>query len=259
MKVSYVEWPNGLMPNSPEFNAIKEQVHLASPDILITNEMPFGRWVSSFPAFDIDLAIESVALHEKGLVALTSLNVPLIISSRPVRSGDRLANEAFALQGDHYTFLHHKHFFPAHVGWYEAEWFNTGIAGFELAQLSGISIGVLLCTELMFNEHARAYGRAGADLIIVPRASGPQVDRWKIACSMAAYVSGSYVVTSNHSGEVPGNNIFGGVGFAFAPGGEQIGQTSVEQTLMSFDLDRNLSAAHKKLYPCYVSETIRGS
>jgi hypothetical protein len=43
--------------------------------------------------------------------ALRALNVPVVISTRPVIEGDRLTNEAFVLERGHFRFLHQKHFF----------------------------------------------------------------------------------------------------------------------------------------------------
>jgi N-carbamoylputrescine amidase len=59
----------------------------------------------------------------------------------------------------------------------------------------GVRVGVLLCTEAMFNERARAYGREGAELIVIPRASGRDIEPWKIAGAMASLVSGAYAWT----------------------------------------------------------------
>ena len=65
--------------------------------------------------------------------------------------------------------MHHKHYFPEEAGYFEATWFRTEISGFNAISAAGINSGVPLCTELFFNEHARAYGKQGADLIVVPR------------------------------------------------------------------------------------------
>jgi N-carbamoylputrescine amidase len=106
----------------------------------------------------------------------------------------------------------------------------------------------------MFNEHARAYGRAGADLIVIPRAAGTSHTRWLAAGAMAAVVSGSYVVSSNRVGNASCGITFGGVGFVFGPDGELIAKTSAQQPVMSFELDLERSRAAKSQYPRYVKE-----
>ena len=258
MKLGFVQWPEGLSANGPAWEAIAASVKRAAPDILVTNEMPFGPWIARLSAYDEKIAGGSVAAHEEGLAALQALPVPLIISSRPVWCEDRLANECFALCGGAYQFLHQKHFFPAEGGWFETSWYRTGKKGFELAKYEvpggTIQVGALICTELMFNEHARAYGKAGAELIVAPRASGRNPASWRTAAAMAALVSGCYVVSSNRVGPSDGGPVFGGTGFAYGPDTTPLGQTSVEEPLALVEIDPARSRKQKSEYPCYVTE-----
>jgi N-carbamoylputrescine amidase len=86
----------------------------------------------------------------------------------------------------------------------------------------GLRIGVLLYTELMFNEWARHYRRQGAHVIVVPRASGAS-GKWDTA-AMAAIVSGCYVLSSNRASQVNDpDSSFGGRGFVYSPTGELFG------------------------------------
>lgn len=259
MRVAFVEWPEGLEAGDAAWSAIRARMREAVPQVLVTNEMPFGPWLAAAARYDDGRARDSIRSHEAGLEALRMLDLPLILSSRPVRAGERLANEAFALEGGIYRALHQKHYFPAEEGWFEAGWFQTAVPGFEAVTVAGLRVGVMLCTELMFNEHARAYGRAGADLIVAPRATGAPHEEWKIAGAMAALVSGSYVVSSNRVGAGARGPGFGGCGFAFAPGGRLLGETSAAMPLVTFDLDLVLAAGAKKQYPCYVPETARSA
>lgn len=252
MKVACVEWPEGLLPDTAAFERVVADVAEAAPDVLVANEMPFGDWLADRAEFDLDLAAASVDAHERGLEALKRLGVPLVLSSRPVWAGERLANEAFALIGGEVIPLHRKCYFPAEAGWHEDAWFMPGDGTFKVAALNGLNIGVLLCTELMFNEHARSLGRAGADLIVAPRATG-STPMWRTACAMAAIVSGAYVVSSNRSGR-RGDATFAGNGLAMAPNGELIGMTTVDEPLFVFDLDPDKARAQKREYPCYVRE-----
>jgi N-carbamoylputrescine amidase len=167
------------MPDTDLWSAVAADVTRSAPDVLITNEMPFGQWLAASPSFDADRAKESVRIHEHGLAAPQALKIPIVISSRPVIAGARLANEAFILERGRFRFLHQKHFFPAEEGWFETEWFRTATPGFEVMEIDGLRIGVLLCTELMFNERARAYGKSGAHLVAVPRATGRSLAQWE--------------------------------------------------------------------------------
>lgn len=256
IRLMVVEWPDGLLPGSPRWEAIAGEVNRARADLLLTNEMPFGRWLPTTPHYQDDRAQAWVALHDQGVEALAELKVGAVLSTRPVACGDRLANEAFSLVDGHYAALHHKHLFPAEDGWQEASWFKSARPGFDVHDVAGIRVGLLVCTELMFNEHARALGRSGAQLIAVPRATGSRVDSWEVAARMAALVGGCYVASSNRCGHAPGaaGPDFGGHGFVVAPGGKLIQHTQRDAMSLITDLDLDLAHAAKQAYPCYVQD-----
>lgn len=250
-----VEWPDGLLPESDRWQRIKDEIDRLRPDILITNEMPFGAWLPKQAVFDDDAARQWVNLHERALQALANLASAAVISSRPVFAGKRLANEAFSLEEGTYEILHHKHLFPAEEGWQEEAWFAPAVRGFVTKKVRGVETGILLCTELMFNEKARHLGRSGAQLIAVPRASGLNRFSWQIAGAMAAIVSGAYVVSSNRVGSDDDNlPMFGGCGFAMNPSGEMIDSTTSSRTIIRIELDLAKAAASKHQYPVYVDE-----
>ncbi len=254
LRIAFVEWPEALTPADPQWPELKNSVIAARPDILVTNELPFGPWLAESPVFSQDEAIRSVRAHEKGIEALIELHLPAVISSRPVWNDTRLANEAFVLENQVARPLHRKQYFPNEKGWFESEWYVADDSGFKLHDVLRIKVGVLLCTEAMFNEHARAYGKGGASLIVIPRASGTDIESWKIAGAMAALVSGAYLVSSNRVGQSKGGTNFGGGGFAYAPQGRLVSVTNSKNPLQILDLDPNVSAAAKRDYPCYVRE-----
>jgi N-carbamoylputrescine amidase len=254
MRIGFVEWPEGLSPTGARWSELKHSVTATHPDILVTNELPFGPWIAEGAAFSEEQANLSIRAHEEGLEGLTDLGVPAIISSRPVRNGRRLANEALVLEGGTVRPLHRKQYFPSEPGWFESEWYAGDDSGFDVAEILGIRVGVLLCTEAMFNERARAYGRQAAALIVIPRASGMNIEPWKIAVAMASLVSGAYVVSSNRVGPSRGGTHFGGGGFAYAPGGRLLAETSPTDPVQTFEFDGSLPVSAKREYPCYVPE-----
>ncbi|MES2443631.1 MAG: carbon-nitrogen hydrolase family protein [Pseudomonadota bacterium] len=254
LRVGFVEWPEGLTGGGAHWDGIGAAVAASRPDLLVTNELPFGPWLADSPDFSEAEAERSIRAHGDGLESLIALGVPAILSSRPVRHGDRLANEAFVLEGGRVRPLHRKQVFPGEPGWFESAWYAGDGSGFAVADILGIGVGVLLCTEAMFNEQARFYGRQGASLIVIPRASGVDRAPWRTAGAMAALVSGAYVASSNRVGLSGGGTRFGGGGFACAPGGRLIGETGAGHSLVSFDLDPAEAAAAQRGYPCYVGE-----
>lgn len=252
MKVTCVEWPDGMMVEDDSWRVIAASLRDQCCDVLLTNELPFGRWLAAEADFDQLSAQDSIAAHDRGLAALAELGIPLVLTSRPAWHGDRLVNEAVAVVGGSVIPLHRKQRFPAEPGWWETAWFTADGSGYRTTCLNGLSVGVLLCTELMFNEHARHYGMQDADLIVVPRATDPDPTIWRTAGAMAAIVSGAYVTSSNRSGGC--NPAFGGGGFAFGPDGTLLGETDTRNPLFSFNLDRERTRRQRsQAYPCYVA------
>ena len=91
---------------------------------LVTDQLPFGPWLPALARFDRHVADASVQLHAEGLRALASLDVPAVVTSRPVWSGERLSNEGVVIEGDRVRFVHRKHLLPDQEGWREPAWFD---------------------------------------------------------------------------------------------------------------------------------------
>jgi N-carbamoylputrescine amidase len=254
MRIAFVEWPDALLTTEARWGELKDSVDAVRADILITNELPFGPWLADSAVFSAAEANRSLRAHENGLEGLIDLALPAVISSRPVWNGKRLANEAFVLESGAVRPLHRKQYFPNEPGWFESEWYSGDGSGFDVAAMMGIKVGVLLCTEAMFNERARAYGRQGASLVVIPRASGVDVESWKIAGAMASLVSGAYVVSSNRTGCSKAGTRFGGGGFAYAPHGRLLGITDPANPVKTLEVDLELSMIAQREYPCYVPE-----
>jgi N-carbamoylputrescine amidase len=254
LRIAFVEWPEALTTVGAQWTQLKDSLATALPDILVTNELPFGAWLADGATFSEDEAHLSIRAHEQGLAGLIDLRLPAVISSRPVWNGKRLANEAFVLENGLVRPLHRKQYFPNEPGWFESAWYAGDDSGFHVAEVLGLNVGVLLCTEAMFNEHARAYGKQKASLLVIPRATGTEIEPWTIAGAMASLVSGAYVVSSNRVGCSRSGNHFGGGGFAYAPQGRLLALTTPANPLQTFDLDPKLSASAQQSYPCYVPE-----
>lgn len=254
LKIAFVEWPEDLSVGDAQWGELRDSVAATHPDILVTNELPFGPWIAEGAAFSNDEAQLSLHVHEKGLEGLIDLALPAVISSRPAWNGKRLANEAFVLENGIVRALHRKQYFPNEPGWFESEWYAGDASGFGVAEVLGVKAGVLVCTEAMFNERARAYGKQKASLLVIPRASGTNTEPWKIAGAMASLVSGAYVVSSNRIGRSRGGTQFGGGGFAYAPQGRLLAVTSRANPVRTLDLDPKETIFAQRAYPCYVPE-----
>lgn len=242
-----------MTPTDRRWAEAKNALSASQSDLVLLNEMPFGDWLPVDPRFDGAKAADAVRMHEDALDGLNQIEAAQVFTSRPIVGETKLLNEAFALKQGEYTPLHRKHFFPAEAGFYESSWFERPKTDFAVHDLGAVKVGVLLCTEIMFNEWARHYGRMKADLILVPRASGVRTDYWQTALAMAALVSGCYVMSSNRVGQ-EGDVTFGGKGFAYAPGGELLGETSADEPVKVIDLDLDRVRGAQAEYPCYVED-----
>ena len=251
MKIAFCELPDGTVPGDTSWIELSARVKAEGVELMIMNEMPLGPWLAAAPEPERERAAASVTLHREGDAALMALGARAVLTSSPVLSGERLANEAYVVEPGGARFAHQKHYFPDEPGFYEARWFSTTRPGFEPVAIGELVVGVLLCSELMFNEWARHYRRRGANLLAVPRASGSAHARWRAAAAMAAIVSGCYVVSSNRVG---GDLGFGGGGFAFAPSGDLIAETSKAHPVRSLEVSLEEVARAQSAYPCYLRE-----
>jgi N-carbamoylputrescine amidase len=256
LKIGVCECPTELVAGSAEWNDLARAVSREAPDLFLLNEMPFGSWLAAEETFDGRKWRESCDLHEEGLRHLGDLGAAAVAGTRPRDLDGRRVNEAFVwtatggLQG-----IHTKQYFPDEEGYYEARWFEAGERHFSLAAAGPVQAGFLICTELMFNEHARHYGRSGAHVILVPRAVGKgSLPRWLVAMRMAAVVSGAYVHSSNRGGIDSRGQVFGGAGWIVDPQGELVAQTSSTTPAVFYKIDTEFAARAQREYPCYVKE-----
>jgi len=256
MKVGVCEMTPELTAGSSEWDALRRALDSEKPDLFVLNEMPFGEWVAGAPAFDAEAWKRACDAHQEGVRRLEELGCPVVAGSRARELDGRRVNEAFLwTASDGASGVHTKQFFPDEEGYYEARWFEAGERHFRVATAGDVRVGFLLCTEVMFNEHARHYGRSGAQLILAPRAIGKgSLPRWLIAMRMAAIVSGCYVLTSNRGGTDSSGQLFGGCGWIIDPEGELVAQTSQATPTVFHDIDTDFVARAQKEYPCYVKE-----
>ena len=256
MRLAVCEAPPRLLAGDSSWRQLTERVKALSPDILLLNEMPFGQWVSVGPDRDDRQLLESRRLHEDGIAHLAELGALHVLGTQPVLENGRSVNRAYAWNAvSGFSPVHTKQFFPNEGGFYEARWFERGTLRFGIADAGGLNVGFLICTDVMFNEWTRYYGRRGAHLIAVPRATPVGSEkRWKTMMSAAAIVSGCYVASSNRRGRDDSGLEFAGGGWIFDPFGDLIAETSVEEHVVAVKVDLDMAARAQREYPCYVED-----
>lgn len=218
-----------------------DQIEKEKSDLIVLPEMPAYFWFPSLPQFNKTIWQEALKAHDEFISMLHEISNPLI-STRPVQEDLRL-NQAFCYFNG-YQPLHNKYYFPNERGFYEARWFQRREKDFKVFKINEISIGILICSELMFNEWARYYGKQNAHIIAVPRAT-TNLERWKVALQMAAIVSGSFVLSSNRVGEIG----FNGFGCVVDPEGNIIAHTSKNEPFVTVRVDLKEAEKAKKTYP----------
>lgn len=253
LRVAVTEVTAELDPETSAWHELAARVRATAADLVLLNEMPFGRWLAQSKKARDDSFASSMRAHDAGIRQFPDLGTRVVLATRPQQEGARRINQAFAWVDGKIVVAHTKQYLPDEEGTWEKRWFERGTPGFNPVEV-GVSVGFLICTEVMFTEWARIYRQAGAKIIAVPRASGVEsLHRWRTAISMAAIVSGCYVLSSNRSGGI-GKSSFGGHGMIVAPSGDLIAETSEAQPVVAAVID--LSAVRKAQlgYPCNVGE-----
>ena len=254
IKVTVSELPDGL-----EFRDVwpklVDHVEKERSEIALLPEMPAYFWFPAIPEFDASVWREALKAHDEFMELLKELDAT-VISTRPVQENNLRLNQAFCWRKQ-YEPLRSKYYFPDERGFYEARWFHRKEKDFKTFRIGEVVAGVLICSEVMFNEWARWYGKHGAHIIFVPRATGSNIDRWLVALRMAAIVSGSFVLSSNRRGGEVG---FGGCGFVISPEGDVIARTSQNPQnsqngpFVTVEIDISESIEAKRTYPRYIPE-----
>lgn len=254
MRVTVCELPDAPEAFETAWKRLTGHVAEHGTELLLLPEMPAPPWFCAPAQPDPAVWREAVAAHDELVGRLEELGAPHVVTSRPAERDGRRINEAIAWSAEGAVeVLHEKRFLPDEPGWHEARWYQPGTRPFEVQPLAGLRAGVQICTDVMFNEHARAYGRDGAHAILVPRAS-EGAPRWSVACRMAAVASGAYVLSSNRSG--PGHRdpsiAWGGRGLIVDPEGRVLARTTEQTPFVTVDVEASVAEAAKTTYPRYV-------
>jgi N-carbamoylputrescine amidase len=256
MKVTVCELPNEHDLFEKAWRELVDHSRVQRSEVVLLPEMPFFRWLAHTNEVRVDRWAEAVRAHEDWILKLKELAPAIMISTRPVINQGRRENVGFVWSAEQGIFdAHAKYYLPDEPGFWEASWYSRGSGEFISTDTSKCKIGLLICTELWFNKHAREYGKQGIQLLVCPRATGrPTVEKWVIGGQAAAVVSGAFCISSNLSGRTSAGDDFGGVGWIIDPDGKILGLTSTEKPFLTLDLDLSEADQAKKTYPRYVAD-----
>ncbi len=255
LRVSVCELPDDRSAFLRQWRRLAEHVKRSGAELVLLPEMPFAPWLAVSPEFDARAWDEAVVWHAEWLDRLPELSPATVILSRPVNRDGRRLNEGFVwTQSGCDRAVHHKRFLPDEEGYWEARWYEPGDGSFEIFEAAGARIGMQICTELWSLGHAQRYGKAGAEIIATPRATGrATVDKWLVGGRAAAIVSGAFSLSSNWTAD-PGGGDFGGAAWVVDPDGELLARTSRDQPFATVEIDLDRATASRKTYPRYALE-----
>jgi N-carbamoylputrescine amidase len=120
LKVAVCEAPPELTQGSAEWENLCRLVRVASPDLLLLNELPFGWWISIGPAFSEPVWRESCARHDRGLERVGDLGAAVVATTRPQELEGRRVNQGFLWTSEGTQGVHTKQHFPDEVGYWPA-------------------------------------------------------------------------------------------------------------------------------------------
>jgi N-carbamoylputrescine amidase len=149
---------------------------------------------------------------------------------------------------------------PATAGYHEDRYFRPGPAGseaFPLVALEQVKLGLPTCWDQWFPEVARAYGLAGADVLVYPTAIGSEPDHpnfdtqplWQQVIVANGIANGTFMVAVNRTGEEPPLTFYGS-SFISDPYGRVLAQAPRDEpAVLIADLDLDQRRDWLELFP----------
>jgi predicted amidohydrolase len=250
MKVTVCELPDDREAFESAWEELISFLKVQQSDLVLLPELPFSAWFARTPQFDAQVWQRAQAEHDAMMNSLSVLAPAIVLGTHLVIEQERHFNRGFSWTAtEGYQGVHDKYYLPNEEDFYERCWFDRNRRDFTPVQVQDLAIGFLICTEVMFPEWARFYGRQGVNVLAVPRASTTH-ERWVIAPRMAAITSGAFVLSSNRVDD----HLFGGHGLIIDPNGEVLASTSRRTPFVTVDIDIAESIQAKKTYPRDVPE-----
>jgi N-carbamoylputrescine amidase len=248
MRLTVCELPDETERRAIAWAALIRHLDATPTDLLVLPEMPFVPWtIFMTRAVDPSVWQQVVADHDAMLARFGDLAAEVVVGSRPVDHAGRRLNQGFAwsratgAQGSR-----SKVYLPdAPDGW-EATWFARGTLDPSPLTCDGVRVGFQLCTEMLFTELSWNIGRAGAQIIAAPRATGGH-RRWRLAASLMGIVSGCFVASANRRSYE--RDDFAGQSWIVSPEGDILAETTADAPIATVTIDLREATKAKQTYP----------
>ncbi len=239
-----------------EWADLRQHVAVHASDLVLLPEMCFSRWFCTSLVRDDNTWQKAVRSHERWLERLPELGASIVVGTSPRRVGCKRYNVAYLWSSQHgLQWIHQKTYLPNDDGYWEANWYDRAPVDFQPTRVGELAIGIMICTEIWFLQHAREYGKGGVHLLLNPRSTPRHSNaKWLAGGRTAAVVAGAYCLSSNHAGQA--NQVcLGGAGWLCDPDGAVLAMTSAEHPFVTLDIDLGVAEAAKSTYPRYVDDS----
>ena len=250
MKITVCQMPDDPAEFEVAWGRLARHIRRESSDLVLLPEMPFHFWFCAGPKFDPETWKEAVNDHRRWMGRLPELGAPVVLGSRPVEKGGRRLNEGFVwskkagARG-----VHFKTYLPNEPGFYETRWYQRGGKPFATFEAAGWKAGFMICSDMWAMGNAKAYGKRGVELVVVPRATpAASIEKWVAGGRVAAVVAGAYCASSNRSGK-RGEATFAGRGWMVDPDGRILGLTSNGRPFVTVEIEKAKADRAKRTYP----------
>lgn len=149
---------------------------------------------------------------------------------------------------------------PVTAGYHEDRYFRPGPAGEEAFPVLGLGearLGLPTCWDQWFPEVARAYGLAGADVVVYPTAIGSEPDHpefdtqplWQRVIVANGIANGVFMVAVNRTGSEPPLSFYGS-SFISDPYGRVLAEAPRDEpAVLVADLDLDQRRDWLELFP----------
>ena len=255
MNLTVCELPHDPDQRADAWQGLVEHCTANESDVVVLPEMPFSVWLAATKEIDPTRWADAVAEHEEWMERFSELGATTVLGAQPIVAEGRRYNETFVWEAGDHRPSHRKYYLPDEDEFWEATWYDRGAGSFAVMQTASGVVGFLVCTEVWFTEHARAFAREGIVLLATPRATEwSSRDKWLAGGRAAAVMSGAFSMSSNHSGTDAVGIRWGGLGWIIDPDGEVLATTSEEQPYATVPIDPSEAERAKATYPRYVDE-----
>lgn len=239
-----------------DWERLKRHVAEQAPELVLLPEMCFAPWFCAAPARDEATWRRAQYSHDVWLERLPELGARLVVGTAPRSINDQRRNVAYLWSArDGLQWVHSKTYLPNDEGYWEANWYDRAPIDFQPTLAGELKLGVMICTEIWFLQHARDYGRGGIHLLLNPRSTPRHTNaKWLAGGQTAAVVSGAYCLSSNHAGLAGGVDL-GGAGWLCDPDGAILATSSEAEPFVTRELDLGAAKRAKSTYPRYVDDS----